>query len=77
MWCNWATMGFWGWTMMAGFWLLLALLIVWAVRSATTAKAQGQSRGGNAFQILEERLARGEIDADEYKERRAILENRR
>ena len=77
MWCNWATMGFWGWTMMAGFWGLVIVLIVWAVRSATAAKAQGQSRGGNAFQTLEERLARGEIDVDEYKERRAILENRR
>jgi putative membrane protein len=77
MWCNWATMGFWGWTMMAGFWLLVIVLIIWTVRSATTAKAQGQSQGGNAFQILEERLARGEIDADEYKEQRAILENRR
>lgn len=77
MWCNWATMGFWGWTMMAGFWVLVALLIVWAVRSTTTAKAQGQGRGGNALQILDERLASGEIGPDEYKERRAILETRR
>jgi uncharacterized membrane protein len=77
MWCIWATMGFWGWIMMANFWVLLALLIVWAVRSASTARAQGQSRGGNALQTLYERLASGEIDADEYKERRTILENRR
>jgi len=75
MWCNWATMGFWGWTMMAGFWVLVALLIVWAVRSTTTAKGQG--RGGNALQTLDERLASGEISPDEYKARRAILETRR
>ena len=77
MWCNWATMGFWGWTMMAGFWGLVIVLIIWAVRSATTAKARSQAHGGNALQTLDERLARGEIDPDEYKERRAILETRR
>jgi putative membrane protein len=70
-------MGIWGWAMMAGLWALVALLIVWGIRSATSAKAQGQSRGGNAFQTLDERLARGEIDADEYKERRALLETGR
>jgi putative membrane protein len=77
MWCNWATMGFWGWTMMAGFWGLVIVLIIWAVRSATTAKTQSQADGGNALQTLDERLARGDIDPDEYKERRAILEKRR
>lgn len=76
MWCNWATTGFWGWTMMAGFWGLVIVLIIWVVRSATTAKAQTQTRGGNALQTLDERLARGDIDPDEYNERRAILETR-
>lgn len=70
-------MGFWGWTMMAGFWGLVIVLIIWAVRSATTAKTQSQADGGNALQTLDERLARGDIDPDEYKERRAILEKRR
>jgi putative membrane protein len=63
--------------MTAGFWGLVVVLIIWAVRSATTARAQGQPDGGNALQILDDRLARGDIDPDEYKERRAVLEARR
>lgn len=70
-------MGFWGWTMMVGFSVLVALPIVWAVRSATTSKALGQGRGSSALQTLDERLAKGEIGMDEYEERRAILKARR
>jgi putative membrane protein len=70
-------MGFWGWTMTAGFWALVIVLVIWAMRSATTATAQSQARGGNALQTLDERLARGDIDPDEYNERRALVETRR
>lgn len=77
MFCNWATMGFWGWTMMVGFWGLVIVLIVWAVRSAATPKAQIQGDGGNALGILDERLARGDIDPDEYRQRRTVLETRK
>jgi len=75
MWCNWAAMGLGGWTMMAGIWVLVALLIVWAVRSAP--KPQSQGRGSNALQILDDRFASGAIGSVDYKERRAVLETRR
>jgi len=55
-------------------------LIVWPV--LTVARSQSQStsrdcaaRGGLA--VLRERVARGEIDADEYRQRRAVLEEGR
>jgi len=61
---NWA-----GWVAMsigmAGFWILVALLIVAVARS-------GRGPGPGELeppQILERRLARGEIDVEEYRER--------
>jgi len=61
----------WGWTGwpvmmigMAGFWVLVALLVLLLVRA-------GRSDAGEVGprQILETRLARGEIDVEEYRER--------
>lgn len=69
---------------MLGFWVLIALAIVfaivWGVRSTKTvqvappvpppASTAGQgSVTASAEQILAERLARGEIDAEEYRSR--------
>jgi len=74
MWCNGGTMGFWAWTMMIVFWGGVVALIVWAVRSS------GAGRGGwaaSAVEILERRFAAGEIDREEYEERRRLLETRR
>lgn len=71
-WCNSQAMGFWGWTAMAGFWVLLVLLVVWLVRLPGTARPPQDP--GNALRILEDRLARGDIDSAEYKERRGTLE---
>ncbi len=72
-------MWFGGWWMMLWmvlFWAGLVLLVVWAVR-AVSGEGQGASRAGgtNALQILEERFARGEIDREEFEERRSILED--
>ena len=60
--------------MMVAFWVLVVLLIVWAVRSTATPRPT-EDRG--ALRILDERFAGGEIEPDEYKERRAILEGKR
>lgn len=61
---NWA-----GWLAMsmgmAGFWILVALLVLAVVRSGRGADAGEQ----DPRQILERRLARGEIDVEEYRER--------
>lgn len=60
--------------MMLAFWLLVVVLIVWTVRSTAAPRQSGE---GEALRILEERLARGEIDPGEYEERRQLLVRRR
>jgi len=72
----------WGIAMMLGmlgFWVLLAaavvLGIVWAIRSTGT-PAAGSADGlamRSPEQILAERLARGDIDPEEYQTRLAAL----
>jgi len=51
-------------------WGLIIGLIVWLVRSFTGARPND---GKSARQILEERYARGEIDRDEYEQKRRDL----
>lgn len=56
------------------FWVFLIAGTVWLVLtvSGQTARRQEDDRG-SAVRILEERVARGEIDVDEYKARRAAI----
>jgi len=68
----WQHMGPWGWLMMLAFWVLVVVLVIWAVRTATTPPQQRDNHD-TARQILDERLARGEIDSAEYEERRQLL----
>lgn len=59
------------WIGMVAFWALL----IWAVYALVTGITR-QDRGrqpGDARQILDERLARGEIDDEEYRRLRDIL----
>ena len=63
--------------MMLAFWGLIALLVVYVVRSLGH-RSSGDAGGvaatpGNAMRILDERFARGDIDADEYNQRRSLL----
>lgn len=57
------------------FWGGLILLIVWAVKQFRPGAAPraGGTEDDSASRILEERFARGEIDADEFQRRREIL----
>ncbi len=71
MW-GWGAGGWLGGLWMVLFWVGVVLLIVWAVRTATAA-GQPRSVGSSAIEILEERYARGEIDAAELSERRRQL----
>lgn len=64
-------MGAWGWLMMLAFWVAIVVLIVWAVRTATTPPRHKSDI--TPQRILDERLARGEIERDEYEERRQLL----
>jgi len=74
---------------MMGIWALVAVAIVWIFRSITTptatpatplGSATGLSAAGtgtaSAEQILAERLARGDIDPEEYRTRLGALTSR-
>jgi len=79
----------WGVAMMfgiLGIWLLVAIALVWVIRSTMTpnavppghpsAESAPPTAGGvttSAERILAERLARGEIDPDEYGTRMQAL----
>lgn len=63
-----------GWMMASSlvFWLGLAAIVVFAI----VRLGRRPDRHGGAETILDERLARGEIDAEEYRVRRALLVGR-
>jgi len=72
--------------MMMGGWLFMVILpiavvalVVWALSTSGKAFwARGDQAGKerSALQLLEERFARGEIDREEFEQRRAILSRR-
>lgn len=74
---GWDHMGAWGWGMGifgALFMILVVGLIVWLiVYLARDSQGRGTTAKG-ALDLLDERYARGEIDREEYLERRADLE---
>jgi putative membrane protein len=72
----------WGWghmlfgsLMMILFWGGLILLIVLAVRwlGAGSVRVTPQAPESKALDVLKERFARGEIDKEEFEERRRLL----
>jgi len=70
--------GPWGWGMGVGSLLFLALIVVGVVLLAQRPSGQAPPRGqDSARRILDERLARGEIDEEEYRRRRRTLEGSR
>lgn len=71
--------GMWGWgigmmLLMSLFWILVVGATVWLVVRLTKAESMGRPSGERtALRILEERLARGEIDVEEFRARRAAI----
>jgi len=63
---GWLVMGF----MMLIFWALVIGAVVWVARGRNQTPTQNSNY---ARQILDDRFARGEIDADEYRQRREHL----
>ncbi len=67
-------MGGWGWLWLVLIVVVIVLLVVWITRRTGPT---GGSGGGvdrvEALRILEERFARGEIDREEFEERRRVL----
>lgn len=59
--------GTWMWIGMAVFWLTVIALVAWAVVRSTSASQQ--PRATSPEDVLAERFARGDIEADEYRER--------
>jgi uncharacterized membrane protein len=55
---------------------MIALFVVMAIRFARRHPHLDQGRVGRALEILAERYARGEIDADAFKAMKAELEGR-
>lgn len=68
----------WGVVMVLGmllFWVLVALAVVWLVRTTGRPQLPSEPRPGSATaeQILAERLARGEIEPEDYRARLAAI----
>jgi len=73
-------MGSWGWggmffglIMMIVFIALIAGAIVLVVRLTGLGSSSGAGGANKARQILDERFARGEIDKEDYEERKRVL----
>lgn len=75
--------GGWWIVMMVGmllFWALVIVALVWVIRGGVEAfRPHSRDRGGprlDALEILERRLAEGDITVKEYRERRSELTRR-
>ena len=55
------------------FWVFVTALVVWLVLTLSRSQVRGDDRHSGGLRILEERLARGEIDAEEFRIRRAAI----
>ena len=65
--------GFWDFALMFVFWTLIGVFAYQAIR-ALVEPAEGEpGRRSRADEVLDERYARGEISAEEYRERRETL----
>lgn len=62
-----------GWWMVFAFLASVALIAVLAVLVFRSDRVGRDSDNAKARQLLDERLARGEIDAQEYRERRGLI----
>ena len=60
------------WVGMIAFWALL-IWAIYALVTNLTRKTPDSDRGGDARRILDQRLARGEIDAGEYQRLRDLI----
>ncbi len=58
------------WIMMGLFWVAVAAVLIWVVRGFPARRRDG------AEEILDRRLASGEIDVDQYSTLRDALEGR-
>jgi uncharacterized membrane protein len=57
---------------MALFWIAVAAAVVWLARGGSITRAQEPTRL-SALDVLERRLAEGDVTIEEYRERRTVL----
>lgn len=69
-----AGFGLLGGLMMLVFWGVIIALIVIAVRWLS-GDGQGGGKSSEAMDILKSRFARGELDEEEFRKRKAVLED--
>lgn len=74
--CGLWSMGWSGWILMTFFWVAVIVGIVMLIRYLWSAQKQGPSTldKRDPFDILKERYAKGEIDTQEFEERKSTLE---
>ena len=71
---GWDGMSTAGWVVMTAFWIALLAAIVWAVVSLSPVRRDSASpTPDRPEEILDRRLAQGEIDVQSYDELRATL----
>ena len=70
MWMDWNAMGFLGWTMMILFWTAVLVVIIWAIRSLGT---KPSPTAQTPLELLERRFAAGEIDREDFEERKRLV----
>jgi putative membrane protein len=69
-------MGWFGWILMTLFWVIVIVGIVMLIRYLWSTQKQGSSTldKRDPLDILKERYAKGEIDTQEFEERKSTLE---
>ena len=72
-WTGWLSMG----VLTVAFWVLVVFAVAALFRSARPGPGQGAGADLDAARILDQRFARGEIDADEYHSRQDVLRSGR
>lgn len=75
---GWGDGGFWPFGMVIWLAVLVTIiaLISWAVRAFSSSPKERFSRSMSAPNVLEERYARGEIDRDEYLQKKTDISAR-
>ena len=69
-------MGWFGGIFMILFWAVVIAGIIFAIRYLVTGKeGLGERAARDPLEILKERYARGEIDTEEFEERKRVLQS--
>jgi putative membrane protein len=69
----WGLAPWWHWLGMVAFWVLLVVVAVWAVGRLFPPTPQTHTSAARA--TLDERLARGEVDLEQYRRLRELIEH--